>query len=247
MQKAQVVKTVTAAALVSSLALFACNSGGGKVEFKTENDKVSYIFGTQVGKSFKEFKDSGIELNTEIFMRAVNDAMNDKALALSDSETTQIMESFQTTMRTKQEEKLKKDQADNLVKASQFLAENAGKPGVITLPDSLQYQVITEGTGQQAKSGDTVRVHYVGTFIDGTEFDSSLKEGREPLEFPLGQPGMIQGFAEAVELMKVGSKWKVFVPPQLAYGEYGRPNIPPNSLLIFEIELLEIVSGAETK
>lgn len=244
MQKAPVVKTVLATVLVSSLALFACNKGGGKVEFKTDTDKVSYYFGTQVGKSFKEFKDTGIELNTDIFMSAVNDVMNDKALALSDSEMAKVMETFQTTMRTKQEEKLKKDQAENLVKASQFLAENAAKPGVVTLPDSLQYQVITEGTGAQPKSGDTVRVHYVGTFIDGKEFDSSLKEGREPLEFPLGQPGMIQGFAEAVELMKVGSKWKVFIPPKLAYGEFGRPNIPPNSLLIFEIELLEIVPAS---
>jgi FKBP-type peptidyl-prolyl cis-trans isomerase FkpA len=247
MRKAPMMKFFLATALVSSVALLACTKSGGKVNFKTENEKVSYIFGTQVGKSFKEFKDTGIELDTKIFMRAVNDVMEDKALALSDSEMAKVMEAFQTTMRTKQEENLKKDQADNLVKASQFLAENAAKPGVTTLSDSLEYQVITEGTGAQAKSGDTVRVHYVGTFMDGKEFDSSRNEGREPLEFQLGQPGMIQGFAEAVELMKVGSKWKVFIPPKLAYGEYGRPNIPPNSLLIFEIELIEIVPASAAK
>jgi FKBP-type peptidyl-prolyl cis-trans isomerase len=242
MQKAQVVKTVTAAALVSSLVLFACaKGGGGKVEFKTETDKVSYIFGSQVGKQFKDFKDMGIELNNEIFNRAIQDALNDKTPALSDSEVAKVMEEFNKTMQARQEEKMKKDQTDNQTKASQFLAENAKKPGVVTLPDSLQYQVITEGTGQQAKSGDTVKINYVGTFIDGKEFDSSLQPGREPLQFTLGQPGMIQGFGEAVELMKVGSKWKVFIPPKLAYGEYGNRNIPPNSLLIFEIELLEIV------
>lgn len=247
MRKAQVVKTVIAAALVSSLVLVACaKNGGGKVKFKTENDKVSYIFGTQVGKSFKEFKDQGIELNVEMFNRAIKDALADSVkFALSDSEMAVVMENFQKTMQIKQEEKLKKDQAENAAKSSKFIAENSAKPGVVTLPDSLQYQVITDGTGAKAKSGDTVRVHYVGSFVDGTEFDSSRKEGRQPLEFKLGEPGMITGFAEAVELMKVGSKWKVFIPPQLAYGEYGRGSIPPNSLLIFEIELMEIVPAGK--
>jgi len=155
-----------------------------------------------------------------------------------------VMEEFNKTMQAKQEEKMKKDQAENQANASRFLAENAAKTGVITLPDSLQYQVITEGTGQQAKSGDTVKVHYIGTFMDGKEFDSSRKEGREPLQFTLGQPGMIQGFADAVELMKIGSHWKVFIPPKLGYGEMGRGNIPPNSLLIFDIELMEILPAS---
>jgi len=245
MQKAQVMRTVFAAAMVSSLVLFACaRKDGGKVEFKTEADKVSYIFGSQVGKQFKDFKDMGIDLNNEIFNRAIRDALNEKTPALSDSEVAVVMEEFNKTMQAKQEEKMKKDQAENQANASRFLAENAAKTGVITLPDSLQYQVITEGTGQQAKSGDTVKVHYIGTFMDGKEFDSSRKEGREPLQFTLGQPGMIQGFADAVELMKIGSHWKVFIPPKLGYGEMGRGNIPPNSLLIFDIELMEILPAS---
>ncbi len=243
MREAQVLKVLSAAVLISALSFVACQKKDGKVEFKTEIDKVSYMFGTQIGGNFKQFKDTGIELNVDMFARAIRDVMNDKKLALSDSEMVKLSESFQKTMQTKQEEKMKKDMAENGAKASKFLAENASKPGVVTLPDSLQYQVITEGTGPQPKPTDTVRVHYIGTFIDGKEFDSSRKPDRQPLEFALGQPGMIQGFAEAVQLMKVGSKWKVFIPPKLGYGEMGNRSIGPNTLLIFEIELLEIVKN----
>lgn len=244
MREAQVLKVLSAVALISTLSFVSCQGkDDGKVEFKTEIDKVSYMFGTQIGQNFKQFKDTGIELNVDMFARAIRDVMNDKKLALSDSQMATLSESFQKTMQAKQEEKLKKDMAENGAKASKFLAENASKSGVTTLPDSLQYQVITEGTGPQPKPTDTVRVHYVGTFIDGKEFDSSRKPDRQPLEFTLGQPGMIPGFAEAVQMMKVGSKWKVFIPPKLAYGEMGNRAIGPNTLLIFEIELMEIVKN----
>lgn len=243
MRESQVLKLLSAAVLISALSLVACQKKDGKVEFKTETDKVSYLFGSQVGKNFKEFKDRGIELNIDMFTRAIRDVLADKKLALSDSEQAKVMEAFQQTMRAKEEEKMKKDQTENGAKASKFLAENAAKQGVTTLPDSLQYQVITEGTGPQPKPTDTVKVHYTGTFIDGKEFDSSRKPDRQPLEFTLGQQGMIQGFAEAVQMMKVGSKWKVFIPPKLGYGEFGRGQIGPNTLLIFELELLEIVKN----
>lgn len=248
MRKAQIFMVFSAAALVSTLSFVACqNQDSGKVSFKTEIEKSSYVLGSQVGKSIKQLKDTGIELNLDMFNRAIRDVIADKNLALSDSEMATVMENFQQTMRAKEEEKMKKDQAENAAQASKFMAENAAKEGVFTLPDSLQYQVITDGAGPQPKPTDTVRVHYTGTFIDGKEFDSSRKPDRQPLEFTLGEQGMIPGFAEAVQMMKVGSKWKVFIPPKLGYGEYGRGQIGPNTLLIFEIELMEIVKDSSGK
>ena len=116
--------------------------------------------------------------------------------------------------------------------------ENAKKPGVVTLPDSLQYVVLTEGNGPIPKENNTVKVHYRGFLADGTEFDSSYKRN-QPAEFPLD--GVIPGWTEALKLMKTGAKWRIFLPPSLGYGPRGNQTIPPNSLLIFEIELLEIV------
>ncbi len=237
---------ITVALTASMVIGAACSKKStGKVEFKTENEKMSYIFGTQVGSSFKDIKTKGYELNLELFQRGMKDALDSAKFALSDSQMAQAMQQFQDTMRKKEEEKFQKDLADNQVKASKFLSENATKAGVVTLPpDSLQYQELKAGTGPQAKSGQTVKVKYKGSFIDGTEFDSSEKHGGQPLEFTLGQPGMIPGFSEAVSMMKVGSTWKVFIPPKLAYGQQGSRAIPPNSLLIFEIELLEISKEA---
>lgn len=235
---------ITAAVLVISgvLAVSCSKKDSRKVVFKTENDKMSYIFGFQVGNSFKELKSKGYDLNLAMFNRGVKDVLDSLKLALSDTDMTKAMEEFQKTMSVKQEEKMKKDIANNQAAASKFLSENAVKQGVVTLPpDSLQYQILKEGTGPQPKPSDTVKVHYTGTFINGTEFDSSRKPGRQPYELTINQPNTISGFTEIIPMMKVGSTWKVFIPPKLAYGERGPRNIPPNSLLIFEIELLEIV------
>ena len=240
----RVMRIIAAGLVISGMLATSCSKKDtGKVEFKTGNDKMSYIFGTQVGSSIKDMKSKGYELNLAMFNRGVKDVLDSLTLALSDSQMSLAMKEFQKIMQVKQEEKLKKDMAENQFKASKLLAENAANQGVVTLPpDSLQYQVMKDGTGPQPKPSDTVKLHYRGTFIDGTEFDSSRKhpEGK-PLEFTINQPGMIAGFSEIVPMMKVGSVWKVFIPPKLAYGDRGRGNIPPNSLLIFEIELLEIV------
>ena len=128
---------------------------------------------------------------------------------------------------------------DNLASAKAFLAENAEKPGIQSLPSGVQYEVIEEGTGAIPKITDMVMVHYRGTLLDGTEFDNSYNRG-EPTLFTVNQ--IIQGWSEVLQLMKTGSNWRVFIPPELAYGENSRnPSIPPNALLIFEIELMEIV------
>jgi len=142
---------------------------------------------------------------------------------------------YQKTLAAKQrkirEEAAVKNKADD----ETFLAKNITKPGVVTLPDGLQYKIITNGNGTMPAPDDVVTVNYRGTLLDGTEFDSSYKRG-QPAQFPVGN--VIRGWTEALQQMKIGSKWQLFIPAQLAYGEQGRPGIPPNSVLIFEVELL---------
>jgi FKBP-type peptidyl-prolyl cis-trans isomerase FklB len=240
MREAKALRNISAALLISSLAVFGCSKqGGGKAEFKNDVDKVSYAIGVQIGKNFKDNKIASTDLNLDMFRKGITDMLENKPSALSDSDAAKVMEKFSTTLREKQEAALKKEVTENQAKASAFLAENAKKTGVVTLPpDSLQYMVMKEGTGPMPKPTDKVKVQYVGTLIDGSEFDSSIKRG-QPFEFTVNQ--MIPGWTEIIPMMKVGSKWKVFIPPKLAYGERAMgQKIPANSLLIFEIELLEI-------
>jgi len=222
------------------LLLSGCLPSGKKseapAELKTEVDKISYSIGTQIGQNLKQ---SEVIINSDLLARGVDDVINDRKLALSEQEMTTVMQKFQTDMMAKRQQAQAKQQTENRAKASAYLAENAAKPGVTTLPDSLQYTVVKEGTGAIPKPTDTVRVHYTGYFVDGTEFDSSYKRN-QPAEFTVN--GVIPGWSKVLSLMKVGSKWKIVIPPALAYGEMGNPpTIPPNSLLIFDIELLEIV------
>lgn len=240
MQEAKALRIILAALLIFSLPFFGCaKKDGGKAEFKNDVDKVSYVIGVQIGENFKNSKIDPADLNLDMFRKGITDMLNNKPSALSDSDATKIMEAFSKKLREKQEAALKKESAENQAKASAFLAENAKKPGVVTLPpDSLQYMVMKEGTGPMPKPTDKAKVLYKGTLIDGTEFDSSQAHGGQPFEFTVNQ--MIPGWTEIIPMMKVGSKWKVFIPAKLAYGERGMQKITPNSLLIFEIELLEI-------
>lgn len=213
---------------------------GKTSEEKVDYKKVSYIIGFQIGTDFKNNKIEG--LSTKLLGRAVSDVMGGKEPAIPAAEMDPIMEVFSNDLREKQMAEMEKQKAENTVEASVFLAENAAKSGIVTLADSLQYEILTTGSGPKPKAEDTVKVHYKGTFLDGSEFDSSYKRN-EPAEFPV--QGVIMGWQEALQLMPVGSKWKVFIPPALAYGEMGRPGIPPNKLLVFEMELLEIVAAAK--
>jgi FKBP-type peptidyl-prolyl cis-trans isomerase len=145
-------------------------------------------------------------------------------------------------MKTKQAAKQAKEASEGLAKGNAYLAANRTKEGVIVLPSGLQYKVITEGTGNTPVATDKVKTHYRGTLIDGTEFDSSYKRGT-PAEFPV--TGVIKGWVEALQLMKEGGKWELYIPANLAYGSRARPTIPANSALVFEIELIEIVKPAE--
>ena len=199
-------------------------------------DKVSYCIGVQIGTSFRE---NNVEINPDFVSSGIKDVHEGNTLKLTESEIEKVLEDFQNKMIALQKEEYDKALVENLAASSAFLAENATKPGITTLPDSLQYEVIKEGGGSHPALADTVKANYRGSLLDGTEFDNSYKNNK-PLTFIPGQ--MIPGWKTIIPLMKVGSHWKVYIPPEMGYGERGSGRIPPNSLIIFEIELLEIVN-----
>jgi FKBP-type peptidyl-prolyl cis-trans isomerase FklB len=207
--------------------------------FKTEMEKVSYIIGTQIAGNLKKAE---IDVNLESLMQGLKDALEGTKLEISQAEMTKIYTAWQQKMRAKQAAKQAEEATKNLAAGTAYLEANKAKEGVKVLPSGLQYKVITEGTGNTPTADDKVKTHYRGTLIDGTEFDSSYKRN-QPAEFPV--KGVIKGWTEALQLMKEGGKWELYIPATLAYGERGRPSIPANSTLIFEIELIERVKAAE--
>jgi FKBP-type peptidyl-prolyl cis-trans isomerase FklB len=224
-------------AAVLVVALAGCQSTGEKnVKLETQQDKVSYSIGLNIGQSLK--RDS-IAISPEAFLRGVMDAGADSAGRLmNDQEIQATMTAFQDSMRSRQMAQMKVEADKNQAAGDAFLAENGRKPGVVTLPSGLQYRVITEGKGKTPIASSTVRTHYRGRLLDGTEFDSSFKRG-EPAQFQVN--GVIAGWTQALQMMKEGSKWELFIPPALGYGEAGAGGvIPPNATLIFEIELIEV-------
>ena len=206
----------------------------GDSELKTLEQKAAYSIGLNIAKQMKK---QGLGLDPELLVRGLKDGLADKA-ALTDQQMEEVMESFGQQVMAKQAAATSGLADKNLKDGQAFLAANKAKPGVQTLPSGLQYKVIKEGTGKTPKATDTVKVHYEGTLIDGTIFDSSIKRG-EPIEFPVG--GVIKGWTEILQRMKVGSKYQVFIPSDLAYGANPRPGkIKPNDTLIFDIELLGV-------
>src|SRR5437870_8153081 len=202
-------------------------------QLKDLKDKASYSIGLNFGMNFKR---QNVDLNTDAFAAGFKDGMTTgKAPLLTEQEVRETMMAFEKDMQQKQAETAQK----NAAAGDKFFAENKSKEGVKTTGSGLQYKVMKEGTGAQPKSSDTVTVNYRGTLLDGTEFDSSYKRG-QPATFPVG--GVIKGWTEALQMMKVGSKYQLFIPANLAYGEQGRPGIPPNSVLIFEVELMDVKS-----
>ena len=199
-------------------------------ELKTEKDKVSYMVGMDVGNMMKDIKD---EVALEMVFQGIRDTVAGSKKALSDEEAVKVRQDFMTAMQGKAAAKAN----ENKSVGSKYLETNKAKKGVTTTASGLQYEVITTGKGAKPKAEDTVSVHYVGTLTDGTKFDSS-RDRNEPTEFPLN--GVIKGWTEGLQLMNVGSKFKFTIPSDLAYGEQGRPSIPANSTLVFEVELLEI-------
>jgi FKBP-type peptidyl-prolyl cis-trans isomerase FklB len=201
---------------------------------KTDKDKISYSLGVNVGTSFKQ---ESVDIDTDIFQKGFKDALSGSKRLLTDEEMRSIVLAVQKEVMAKQTERMKTLSEKNKKEGEAFLAENKTKEGVKTLPSGLQYKVIKEGTGKMPKPTDTVTTNYRGTLIDGTEFDSSYKRG-QPATFPVN--GVIPGWTEALQLMKTGSKWQLFVPTNLAYGERGPAAIGPNAVLLFDIELISI-------
>jgi FKBP-type peptidyl-prolyl cis-trans isomerase len=209
---------------------------GAPMELKTQKDKASYSIGVSIGKNLKDQK---VEINTDILVKGLLDAYTGAKTQLTEKEMGDVLTQFQQEIMAKAQEEAAKKGGENKSKGETFLADNKNKPGVKTTPSGLQYTVISEGTGPKPTASSTVKVHYTGKLIDGTTFDSSVDRG-EPIEFPLN--GVIKGWTEGVQLMSKGSKYKFFIPSDLAYGDRGAGNaIGPNETLVFEVELLDIV------
>jgi len=204
-----------------------------------QKDKVSYSIGMDIGNNLKR---QSLDVDADMLARGLKDALSGGETLLSDEEARETLAALQQELREKALERRKQDAEKNKKEGEAFLAENGKKEGVISLPSGLQYKVIRSGNGASPKPTDTVETNYRGTFIDGNEFDSSYKRGQTAV-FPVN--GVIAGWTEALQRMKIGDKWQIFVPPELAYGERGAGPIGPNATLIFDVELVSIKPDAE--
>ena len=220
--------------VLGCIGLLGCFDSMADQSLDSQKDKASYSIGINLGTQLSQNKD---DIDVDKVIMGMNEAFAGKESRLTPEEMRTVMTEFQQSMQAKQQEKVKALSEKNKKDGDDFLAKNKSAKGVKTLESGLQYQIITEGTGDSPKVTDTVVTHYTGTLIDGTEFDSSHKRG-QPATFPVN--GVIAGWTEALQKMKVGGKWKLFIPSELAYGVNAPPQIGPNSVLIFEIELLEI-------
>ncbi|MCB9034140.1 MAG: FKBP-type peptidyl-prolyl cis-trans isomerase [Chitinophagales bacterium] len=235
--------TILFIAAVIAIAFTACKSGGSNelksYKLKTTDDSVAYAIGAQIAMQMQlnSLKQTDSNINFMALAKAMYEMYQDGKLSVDEKEIEGVL------MR-KFNPEVYQQGLDNEKKGKAFLEKNAKKAGVKTTASGLQYEVITEGTGPKPTATDNVKVHYTGTLLDGTVFDSSVERG-EPVEFPLGQ--VIKGWTEGLQLMPVGSKYKFYVPADLAYGASGQPQggIGPNEPLIFEVELLSIEKAKE--
>jgi FKBP-type peptidyl-prolyl cis-trans isomerase FklB len=208
--------------------IYSLTSIGQTAQLASETDSVAYCIGLLMGTSISS---AGIEdINDELFMKGINDALGKKETSVTLDQANVFMNSYVGRLNDRIAE-------NNLAQGLAFLAENAKVQGVITLPSGLQYKIINEGSGVSPLDTSMVTVHYTGKMIDGKVFDSSVERG-EPAQFPVN--GVIPGWTEALKLMKPGAKWMLYIPSELAYGERGNRGILPNSVLIFEVELISV-------
>jgi FKBP-type peptidyl-prolyl cis-trans isomerase FklB len=217
-------------------------AGDTKIEIKSSMDSISYSYGMDIGKYFKELEKMGTKISIDLLSRGMNDYTKNGKTLISLEDATKVLTKFSQDMQAKQKEmmeKTKNEMSDkNIKEGAKFLEENKTKEGVKVTKSGLQYKVITEGKGKKPLLTDTVTVNYAGRTIDGKEFDSSYKRG-QPATFPLG--GVIEGWKEALQLMPEGSKYQIFIPSNLAYGEAGAGQaIGPHATLIFDIELIKV-------
>jgi FKBP-type peptidyl-prolyl cis-trans isomerase len=206
---------------------------------KTRKEKFSYALGMNIGNGLgANLKKQSVEVDPNLVAQGLKDSMGDGKTRLTEDEAKAVLTEVQNEVRQQQQGKVKEAADKNKTEGEKFLADNKAKDGVVTLPSGLQYKILTEGTGAKPTAADTVVCNYRGTLLDGTEFDSSYKRG-QPATFPVG--GVIKGWTEALQLMPTGSKWQIFIPANLAYGDKGAGGeIGPGAALIFEVELISI-------
>jgi FKBP-type peptidyl-prolyl cis-trans isomerase len=217
----------------------AAKSAAAAVPLKTRKEKFSYALGMNIGTGYSQgLKKQSVEVDWNLIAQGMKDAATGSKMRLTQDEAQAVLKEVQTEVQKQQQEKTQQAASANKTEGEAFLAANKSKDGVVTLPSGLQYKILTAGTGPKPTASDSVKCNYKGTLIDGKEFDSSYKRG-QPATFAVGQ--VIKGWTEALELMPVGSKWQIFVPSSLGYGERGAgAEIGPNATLIFEVELLSI-------
>ncbi|WP_107928372.1 FKBP-type peptidyl-prolyl cis-trans isomerase [Neisseria animaloris] len=247
-------------ALAAVFALSACNKDGNKPtggeaasgdktavasEFSSSIQQTSYAMGMDIGRSLKQVKDAGTEVDLKAFNEALQTMLDGKEPKLTEQKAQEVMMAFLAEQQQKVQAKIVADAKANLEKGQAFLKENGTKEGVKTTASGLQYKVKTEGTGVQPKAADLVTVEYEGRLIDGTVFDSSKQHG-QPATFPLNQ--VIRGWTEGMQLMKEGSEYTFFIPSELAYGENAvSEKIGPNSTLVFDVKLLKVEKASVGK
>ncbi len=225
----------------SLLVLSACapeqNAAPAEPTLDTPKNRISYTIGLNIGK---DFANQEMDIDPDVLIVGIKDAMTGKDPRLSEEEMVAEIQAFQQAMQEGQMAKVQALADENKAASEAFMAENAKKEGVVVLESGLQYKVVTPGDGASPTADSVVTVHYRGTLVDGTEFDSSYSR-EEPATFPVG--GVIPGWSEALPLMKVGAKWQLVVPADLAYGERGAGQaIGPNAALLFDVELISIAT-----
>jgi len=228
-------KRTAIAVLAFGLLAWNASAQDAPAALKTQKEKLSYAIGMEMGKGVKS---QGLDVDPGLISQGLKDAIAGGKSLMTDDELKTVIGGLQTEIKQKQMQAMEAASADNKKQGDAYLAENGKKEGVVVLPSGLQYKVITAGKGRKPAETDTVMCNYKGTFTDGTEFDSS-PEGGKPVPFEI--KSVIPGFKEALQLMPVGSKWQIVVPPSLGYGDHGAGNvIGPNATLIFEVELVSI-------
>jgi FKBP-type peptidyl-prolyl cis-trans isomerase FklB len=207
--------------------------------FKTRKEKFSYALGMNFGSGWRDrLKSQNVDYDPALLLEGFKDALNDSKTRMTPEEAQAVLKEVGAELQKEQQAKMKEAADKNKTDGEAFLAANKEKEGVVVLPSGLQYKILTEGNGPKPTANDTVVCNYKGTLINGTEFDSSFKRGK-PATFPVAR--VIKGWTEALQLMPVGSKWQLFIPPDLAYGANGAGGeIGPNATLIFEVDLLSI-------
>ncbi|MCE3009773.1 MAG: FKBP-type peptidyl-prolyl cis-trans isomerase [Proteobacteria bacterium] len=214
-----------------TLSLLAIGFVGCEKKLKNDKDKASYAIGQQIGSNLKS---QNIEIDADVLAQSIKDVSAGKPSKMTPEEQQQAMMKLQESLVKKQQEEAEKSKTEGAA----FLEKNKANPDVKTTASGLQYQIVSEGKGKSPTVEDTVKAHYTGTLINGEKFDSSHDRG-QPAEFPVG--GVIKGWTEALQMMKPGGKMKLWIPADLAYGPSARPGIPANSVLLFDVELVEIL------